>query len=828
MRIASIAAASSIGLLIAHSAGAASEGDTEALEQVVVTGTRVANRSALETAAPVDIIAADQLQNLGITEINQALAAALPSFNFPRPGLSDGTDAVRPATLRGLAPDQTLVLVNSKRLHSAALVNVNATIGRGSSSADLNTIPSSIVQSVEVLRGGASAQYGSDAIAGVVNVRLREAREGGGADMSYGWRDTEFDVKTAPVTTAGATWSAPPVLTRKRSDGETLTASMWKGLPLTGSGFLTVAAEYKDQEHTERGGWDHRAQYPIVQGRVDPREATFNRFNSWYGEPELAQKTLFANAGYDVSDQVSLYGWASWQDRHSIGAGFYRTAGDPRNVPEIYPDGFLPLIAADVTDYNAAFGARWELSTWQMDTSLIYGLNEMDFTIDHTLNRSLGTESKTKFDSGGFDHDQLVLNVSGVRPVEIGFLASPLNVAVGLEARREAYSIRAGEADSWREGNARLPDGSRTAAGAQVFPGFRPTNVVDEDRTAVGAYVDLETNLTEALLASVAVRGESYSDFGDNLSGKLSMRYDFNEHFALRGSVQNGFRAPSLQQQFFQTTSTNNVPGVGLVEVTTFAATDPIARALGARNLEAEESQNFSVGAVLRFGELNLTVDAYRIDIDDRIVLSENLVSADVSMFLANNGFPNVGGGRFFINGVDTSTEGVDVVLSYPLETATAGRFDLTLAANFNSTEVERVPEVRPAGLNPPPVLFARLNILTFEEGTPENKYTVTVNWALSRFGATLRATRYGDVLAPGPTAELDLVMSAKTLVDFEARFDITDRVRAGFGADNLTDEYPDANPAPILNASGTQSFNNYSPFGRSGRFIYGKLNYRF
>ena len=329
------------------------------------------------------------------------------------------------------------MLVNSKRLHSAALVNVNGTIGRGSASADLNTIPIAIVQSVEVLRDGASAQYGSDAIAGVVNLRLREARDGGGTDVTYGWRDTDFDVRTAPVTTPGATWSAPSVLSRSRSDGETLTASIWKGLPLTDSGFLTVAAEYKDQEHTERGGWDHRAQYPIVNGVPDPREATFDRFNSWYGEPELAQKTLFANAGYDVSDQVALYGWASWQDRHSVGAGFYRPAGDARNIPSIYPDGFLPLIAADVTDYSAAFGTRWELGAWQMDSSLVYGLNKMEFTIDHTLNRSIGPTSKTKFDAGGFDYDQLVLNVSGVRPVEIGAFASPLNVAVGLEARRE-------------------------------------------------------------------------------------------------------------------------------------------------------------------------------------------------------------------------------------------------------------------------------------------------------------------------------------------------------------------------------------------------------
>ena len=829
MRIASIAAAaSSIGLLVAHTAGAAGPGDNEALEQIVVTGTRVANRSALETAAPVDVVQGEQLGHLGITEINQALAASLPSFNFPRPGLADGTDAVRPATLRGLAPDQTLVLVNGKRLHSAALVNVNGTIGRGSSAPDLNTIPNAIVQSIEVLRDGASAQYGSDAIAGVVNLRLREAREGGGSDVTYGWRDTNFDVRTAPVTQGGATWSAPPVLSRSRSDGETLTASLWKGLALTDSGFLTVAAEYKDQEHTERGGWDHRPNYPVVNGVVDPREATFDRFDSWYGEPEIAQKTIFANAGYDVSDQTSLYGWASWQDRDSVGAGFYRPASDARNIPSIYPDGFLPLIEADVTDYNAAFGTRFELGAWQMDSSLTYGYNKMEFTIDHTLNRSIGPTSKTKFDAGGFDYDQLVLNVSGVLPVEVSAFASPLNVAVGLEARRETYSIFAGEPDSYRNGGERLPDGTPTAPGSQVFPGFRPSSEVNEDRTAVGAYVDLEAKLTQALLASIAVRGESYSDFGENVSGKLSLRYDFNEHFALRGTAQNGFRAPSLQQQFFQTTSTNNIPGVGLVDTTTFPVDDPVARALGAKDLDAEKSTNFSLGTVLRFGNLDVTIDAYRIDIDDRIVLSENLTGAAIRQFLTNQGFIGVGGARFFINGVNTRTEGVDFVLNYPLETAAAGRFDFTVAANFNSTDVTKVPQVQLAGVTPPPVLFDHLNILTFEEGTPEDKYTATVNWSLARFGVTARATRYGDVLAAGTTPATDFTLTAKTLIDLEARFDFTDHIRAAFGADNLTDEYPDANPAPLLNPNGTQSFNNYSPFGRSGRFVYGKLNYRF
>ncbi len=826
MRIAILAAATSIGMMGASTAGAAGEGAESALEQVVVTGTRVANRSALETAAPVDVVLGEQLQDIGITEINQALAAALPSFTFPRPGLNDGTDAVRPATLRGLSPDQTLVLVNGKRLHSAALVNVNGSIGRGASAPDLNTLPGAIVQSIEVLRDGASAQYGSDAIAGVINLRLREAREGGGADLTYGWRDTDFDVLTG-TPPDGATWSAPRELSRSKSDGETLTASMWKGLPLSDSGFVTVAAEYKDQDHTERGGWDARAQYPVVNGVFDPREQTFNRFNSWYGEPELDQKTLFANAGYDLSDDTSLYGWASWQDRQSVGAGFYRPAGDPRNIPSIYPDGFLPLIAADVTDYSAAFGTRWALGQWDMDSSLVYGRNKMEFTIDHTLNRSIGPTSKTKFDAGGFDYDQLVLNVSGVRPVEVKAFASPLNVALGLEARRETYSIFAGEPDSYRNGGAILPNGQPAAPGAQVFPGFRPSNEVDEDRTAVGAYLDLEANLTRKLLASIAVRGESYSDFGENLSGKVAARYDFNEHFALRSSVQNGFRAPSLQQEFFQTTSTNNIVGLGLVEVTTFPATDPVARALGAKDLDAEKSKNFSVGAVLRLGRLDVTVDAYRIYIDDRIVLSENLTSAAVVQYLKDQGFVGLGGGRFFINGVDTRTEGVDVVMSYPLESARAGRFDFTVAANFNSTDVTKVPQISLAGVDPPPVLFDHLNVLTFEEGTPQDKYIATVNWSLSRFGATLRATRYGDVLAPGTTAANDLTLSARTLVDFEARFDVTDRIRAGIGADNLTDQYPTQNPA-ALNSTGTQSFNNYSPFGRSGRFVYGKVSYQF
>jgi iron complex outermembrane receptor protein len=372
----------------------------------------------------------------------------------------------------------------------------------------------------------------------------------------------------------------------------------------------------------------------------------------------------------------------------------------------------------------------------------------------------------------------------------------------------------------------RLANGDPTQSGAQVFPGFRPANEVDEDRTAVGAYIDLEANVTDKFLTSVAIRGESYSDFGENVAGKLSLRYDFTESFALRASVQNGFKAPSLQQQYFATTSTNFIGGVPF-DITTFPVTDPIAQALGAKPLDAEESLNYSIGAVARVGDLTLTIDAYRIDIDDRIVLSENLTSTDVRNYLTSLGFIGVGGGRFFINGVDTETEGVDVVMNYPLSTGSAGRFDFTVTANWNSTEVTRVPSTPQLTALPPQVLFSRFNVLTYEEGTPKDKYAAAINWTLNRLGATLRATRYGEVLSPDPNPALDFTLSPKTLIDLEARIGLTDHIKVALGADNLTDEYPDENP-PGINTTGTTSFSNYSPFGRSGRFVYGRVSYTF
>jgi len=848
--------------------------DARVLDAVVVTGTRVAGRSAAETVAPVDAISVEQLARSGSPEINQALSVALPSFNFPRPGLADGTDTVRPAALRGLAPDQTLVLLNGKRRHSAALVNVNATVGRGSSAVDLNTIPTAAVRTIEVLRDGASAQYGSDAIAGVINVLLRADRDGGGVTVTYGRRESEYTVPVTPFSIISAAtgvggvggvqagapatpnWAQPTEVTRDVSDGAVQTISAWRGLSLGDFGFLTVSAELRDQERTERDGYDNRQLYALLPGNLyDPREATIDRFNAWYGEPEVQQKTLFANAGIDLAGGAELYGWASWQDRDARSAGFFRFPRDTRNITSIYPDGFLPIIAPEVIDASAAGGIRWSWGDWAMDSSIVWGMNEMAFTIENTLNRSIGPSSQTVFNAGGFDYAQTVFNFGGTRSVPNEVFASDVFLAAGLEARTERYRIHAGEPDSWRNGGALLPIGTAgctaptpaqvaaggcaTAPGAQVFPGFRPANEVDADRNAIGLYIDLEANVTEQWLASAALRVENYSDFGENVTGKIASRFEVNDSFAVRGSIQNGFRAPSPQQQFFTAVSTNFVGGVPF-EIRTFPVADPTAQALGARPLEAEKSVNISLGTVFTFGNASLTIDAYRIDIEDRIVLSENLGTigtaaqqATVRNFLVARE-PGLGGGRFFLNGVDTETQGIDIILTTPFETERAGLFDLTLSANFNQTEITSPILIEPlAGSE----LFGRVNRLVFEEGSPKDKYIASLDWSLGRLGATLRATRYGEVLTPGTSPSLDFVLSPKVLVDLEGRVTLAEQFELAIGAENLTDEYPDPFPVALpasgsvsrtLNGTGNTPFSNFSPFGRSGRFIYARLSYSF
>jgi iron complex outermembrane receptor protein len=741
------------------------------------------------------------------------------------------------------------VLVNSKRRHSSSLVNVNGSVGRGSAAVDMNTIPGAIIERVEVLRDGASAQYGSDAIAGVINVRLKERESGGGATVTYGQRITTVETIPAPLP-PGATWTVNP--SREERDGATITVSGWQGLPLGEAGFLTVAGEYRDQENTVRAAPDTRQQYPLVPpaagGAFDARETSINRLNSWYGDPKLDQLTFFANGGYELGGATRLYGWASYQTRDTISPGFFRRAVQERTTPalsvgpqvtgsqniiSIYPNGFLPKINTISEDVSAGGGVAFQVGGWDGDISLVYGRNELEFNVTDSINVTLGPNNPQRnFFAGTLGYDQLVANASFVRSLDVG-AASPLNLAVGIEARQEGYEIKAGETNSWLDGGWRLnnttlqwanvgtgalPAGfSPAVPGAQVFPGFRPTNALDQDRTAVGGFIDLEVNLTEQFLVSGAIRAVSYSDFGETYNYKLAARYDFNDAFAVRGAVQSGFRAPSLQQQFFSSTATNFVAGVPQ-QIITVPASSALAGNFGARALRAEESQNYSLGIVLRAGDFSLTVDGYRIDIDDRVTLSENIFPTGAALALLPVGTSGI---RFFLNGVNTETQGIEAVGRYRVATDTIGDFDFTLSGNFVDQKVVSAPAAS---------LFGRVARLTLEEGQPKEKLGFSTDWTLGAFSATGRATYYGAVTEPGAAATglQDIKLGQKTLVDLEGRYTLNERVNFALGAENVFDEYPDATPnagAQILNATGSLSFSRYSPFGFNGRYVYGRVS---
>jgi iron complex outermembrane receptor protein len=781
----------------AQAQDAAAPDDSTAVDQVVVTGTRVA-RSRLDTVSPVDVVDNKALTRQGTPELAQALANLAPSIDFPRPAVTDGTDSVRPATLRGLSPDQTLVLLNGHRAHTSALVNINGSIGRGSAPFDLNTIPTAALDRVEILREGAAAQYGSDAIAGVINLRLREASHGGGASATYGIYNT--DVKTTRDRDG-----------RTAHDGPTYSASLWQGFALPNDGFLTLTGEYSFRNPTNRADLDPR---------VSPQKVT-----GVYGDPQVETKTIYANFGLPLNDAWSLYGLAGYQNRKGESSAFPRLADNANNYVSVYPTGYVPRITTKIDDYNLAFGTKGVIAGFNVDASVTYGNNKVEYGTINSLNASLGPSSPTRFKDGSMQYGQTVAAIDVNRPLELFSFAKPSTLAFGIEYRDESYKIEAGETASWVNG------GNGKGAGAQGFPGFRPANEVDVSRNATSLYVDLDNQITDKLDVDLAARYEDYSDFGSTTTGKIAARYDFTDNFALRGAFSSGFRAPALQQQYFTTTSINIVSGGAAVDVGTFPATSATAAALGAKPLEPEKSKNYSLGAIYHKGPFELTVDAYQIDIDNRIVLSENIQGVNggtaTQQAIYNLLQPfGVTTARFFVNGVDTTSKGVDVVARYRLDADAAGRFDLTLAANYNQTDVNKVPTTSTlSGLPVPPPLFARVNILTYEQGTPDHKFVASGDWSNGSWGATLRGTAYGSVLIPNATPSLDYKSGAKTVWDAEARYTFLKDVTWAVGVNNLFDEYPDRAPA-LVNTTGVVGYPSYSPFGFNGRFLYTRLSY--
>jgi iron complex outermembrane receptor protein len=791
------------------------------LDALVVTGTRSRTRTVGESLAPIDVLGEQELQNAGTPELQSVLARQVPSFNFPRTSITDGSDHIRPAQLRGLSPDQTLVLVNGKRFHRTAIVNVNGTVGRGSSPVDLNAIPLAAIRSVEVLRDGAAAQYGSDAIAGVVNILLKRADQGGEIDARVG------------ETSEG--------------DGELTQGSVNAGFALGGDGFLNVTAEYRDKNFTNRSGPDRRQQYPLLpDGSPDPREATINRINHRFGDAATIDRSLFFNAELPLTETLSLYGFGGWSGRDGESAGFFRRAMDARNVPAIYPDGFLPLIVSNVSDLSlvagvkGAFGSDWA-TPLNWDLSVNTGGQEFDFFVENSLNTSLGAASPRSFYAGTLDYRQHAVNLDFNTGFDVGWMSGPLNLAFGAEAREEEFVLAAGAPESYIGG------APGVAPGAQVFPGFRPSDEADASRDSWAVYADLEGDLTERFSMGIAGRYEDYSDFGTTTSGKLSARFAFNERWALRGTVSNGFRAPNLQQQYYSTTATNfiNVDGVlQPFEVRTFPVDSPIAVALGAEPLKAEESRNFGLGLVAQpLDTLNFTVDFYRIDIDDRIVLSENLTGTAIADYLTAQGFPGVTGGRYFTNAIDTRTDGVDIVGRWTPDFGAAGNLSLTVGYNRNDTDITRIapnpPELQ--AIDPNLVRFGRVENGRLTVGSPKDKWILGGDYRVGPFSASLLATRYGrwQVLASDPAFDDDF--GPDWVVDLSLSYRLN-RFTFTVGGENLFDQYPDgistvlvtdgngfvsSGPGDNSNAGILPYPRDSVPYGFNGRFVYARVNYR-
>jgi iron complex outermembrane receptor protein len=892
-------------------APAAPQADNAGEDTIIVTGTRRTDRTVADSPVPIDLIGADAIANSGQTETNKILNNLVPSFNFPQPSIADGTDALRPATLRGLSPDQTLVLVNGKRRHVSALLNINGTVGRGSAAVDLNLIPGLAISRIEVLRDGASSQYGSDAIAGVINIQLRSADHGGRATATYGrYQTTLNDVAriTGLQTTGGQpfldpadnrVFAATSDGERHAHDGEMYTFGANFGLPI-GEGFVNLTAEYRHRDPTNRAGYDLRPNYNRPTAAFDPRELTFDRLEFRYGDAQTRDYSFFLNAGMPLGGDWEFYGFGSYGHRDGLSAANYRQQSaaanrdygtlapgqtpNAANFVPLTPDGFLPFIDTNLEDYAGTIGVRGELAGWHADLSLGYGHNSFDYIVRNSLNTSYGTASQRTFDAGGLRYGQYVANLDFSREFEVG-LATPLSVALGVEHRGEDFQIRPGDVQSYATGPLFRPSVATTAAncasqggvynagtgicsfpgraapaGAQGFPGIPAASATDEGRHSYAAYVELDTNPFEGFTAVLAGRWEHFSDFGDTLNGKLALRYEPVQGFALRGSISNGFRAPSLHQQFFTTTSTNFINGLP-VDISTLAVNSPVARALGSRDLEPEKSINLSVGATANpVPGLTFTIDYYRIGIDNRIVLTENLgaagagtaaVNAAVKALLDANGFQSVGAARFFVNGLDTTTQGVDAVASYRFRPEGFGTWTLTAAYNYNRTRIDnRLNNLGPLATIPGIVLFGRVEGIRFTDGQPRDKVVLSADGELGNFGLALRTTRFGSVIAPGATAPLadplsltllgpdDIRLGAKWITDLELRYRAFGHLELAVGADNVFDVYPDRSPfgpRPASEGGGVYPINQYylpysgfSPFGFNGRFLYARASVTF
>jgi iron complex outermembrane receptor protein len=784
------------------------------MNSVVVLGSRGAARTALDAAAPVGLISAKDMQMAGPLELGKLLQTLDPSFNFSSTFISDGTDIIRPATLRSLGPDQLLVLVNGKRRHQQALVNVQQTIGRGSAGTDINAIPMSAIQRIEVLRDGAAAQYGSDAIAGVINIVLKQQ--------------------------TGETQLSGSVGGTSEGGGALRSASANRGWAIGDGGYVNFTVEGRRRGETNRAGEDTlRVDPPRVTQRIGDSLAKDKYF--WWNA------ALPAAIGTNSGGEFYTFGGVSHRSGDS--AGFFRTAEDGRNVPSVYPNGFLPNIRTTVKDASLAVGYRRDLAAgWKADLSVNHGRSELDFHEKETINISYWYEPKPgggiyaasplEADTGVLKFNQTTVNADLRGPLHIG--GRELSFATGFEYRRDAYAIEAGDPVSYQYGRTNNPGivirdqtGGVAASGTQGFPGYTPSTTVDDGRHNIALYADLEHKLTNELLVGAAVRWEKYSDFGTTTTGKLSLRYDPSKTVGLRSTLSTGFRAPGVQQKFYSSVSTNlNAAGV-LTETLTAREGSAVTKAFGIPNLKQETSKNASVGIVLRpTPSFSLTADLWGIDIDDRIVFSSNIapesgacLSAAACPIRAILDPLKVGQAQFFTNAIDTQTRGLDIVAEHTTRWP-GSTLVLSGQLDFNRTKVAGRHSLSPVLTGAQ--LFDDAQVTLIERGQPRQHHVLSADYTRGAWNGNLRANYYGEVQGQGFTAPFVQTWDAKWIADATLRYSFSKTTSLTVGANNLFNTFPTkwdpVKAAPFPQMGFTYCWET-CPFGINGRSWYARVD---
>ena len=781
------------------------------IDEITLTGSRNKKRTVIDSPVPVDVIDVKQISRAtGQVEVNQLLQFSAPSFNSNKQSGSDGADSVDPATLRGLGPDQTLVLLNGKRYHQSSLVNLFGTKGRGNTGTDMNTIPVDGIKRIEVLRDGAAAQYGSDAIAGVINVILNDRNKGFEAKAFYG-----LNLFRSPK-------GGNDIVSDKKLDGLTFDFSGNYGAKLGNKGgFINVTGEIVNKG------------FAIRNANPDLYQAPRQRF----GDAKSNNLYLFYNAEVPLSEQTKFYSFGGYSFRDTHSYAWTRSPDADGNVPAIYPNGFNPIEHTKINDFNFNNGLKFKLADFDIDLYNSLGNNQFLYNIENTVNATLGAKSKTSFDAGGHS---LLQNTTGFNATKAYSVLQGLNVAFGSEFRLEQFKIYKGEEQSYAaydvNGNIVTPNtpanllvtnpssGNVRPAGSQGFPGY--SMGVKQNRNNFAGYVDTELDVTKNWMVSAAARYENYSDFGSTLNGKFATRYKISNQFAFRGSISTGFRAPSLVQKYYGLNFTN-FQGGKLVTIQLASNNSALAKAAGIPQLKQEKSVNGGAGFTFNSHKFTATVDGYYVKVKDRIVLTGNFDQSDsqIGQDLVN---AKVDQAQFFANAIDTKTLGLDVILTYN-ENIGSGKLTASFAANLNDMQITSVHT--PANLKGKEDVFLSARERAFIlASAPKNKFNLSLNYKIEKFNVNLQEVRFDNVTLIGYNGPTDYQKyEVRYTTDLSFGYDFTKNFNFTLGMKNLFNQYPSLQKDAVSNGN-TESGGIFDPvqMGFAGRQIFTRVNYTF